>query len=115
MIVQKNKTKIHSTAVVFGTFDGLHPGHDNFLQQARTYARHLVVIVARDSQVREHKNKKPHFNERSRRAQVAAHPRIDSAYLGDKKSHEYKVLRRLHPDIIVLGYDQHVLKKDLER
>ena len=37
--------------LVFGTFDGLHEGHKDFLRQAKQYGDHLTVVVGRDSTV----------------------------------------------------------------
>ena len=51
------KTRI----MVFGTFDGVHMGHLDFLKQARKLAREsfLIVSVAREKNVFRIKNKKP--------------------------------------------------------
>lgn len=39
---------------------------------------------------------------------------VDKAILGDNEDF-YEPVRRINPDIIVLGYDQHFLEKDLQR
>ncbi|MGD1075360.1 MAG: adenylyltransferase/cytidyltransferase family protein, partial [Thermodesulfovibrionales bacterium] len=38
--------------VCAGTFDHLHPGHLNFLEQASALGNELIVIVARDETVK---------------------------------------------------------------
>ena len=40
------------TVMAFGTFDVLHPGHHFYLEQARKLGDNLVVVVARDANVK---------------------------------------------------------------
>ena len=49
----------HQRVAVFGVFDGIHAGHQDFLRQAREYGDELVVIVARDKSVTQLKGKPP--------------------------------------------------------
>jgi FAD synthetase len=100
--------------VATGTFDILHPGHIKFLEEAKKLGDELVVIVAREKNVR-HKPK-PILPEEQRRRVVEALKFVDRAILGDKED-IFKPIMELKPDIIVLGYDQHFdeewLKKEL--
>ncbi|MCU0652846.1 MAG: FAD synthase [Candidatus Pacebacteria bacterium] len=98
--------------LVFGTFDGLHPGHLNFLEQAKQIGDHLVAVVARDETVRILKGHLPKLNENQRLAQVKASKLVDEAYLGGLGDH-YEVVRTVKPDIIALGYDQTSFTDDL--
>ena len=75
----------------------------------------VVAIVGRDVQAREHKGKTPLLKERQRLVRVARQALVDRAVLGDKSSGEYRVLSKIKPDIICLGYDQKKLRKDLKR
>lgn len=93
------------TAIAFGTFDLLHPGHAHYLREARQHAGRLVVVVALDETVREVKGKAPREDERTRLAAVAALPYVDEALLGERGD-KYAVLARVRPDVICLGYDQ---------
>ena len=107
--------------VVFGIFDGVHEGHRDFFQQALRQAQgkqkkgesELVVIVGRDSIALKIKNKKPRSSEKERIQMVAKEPLVSKAVLGDKELSSYKILEELDPDIICLGYDQQVLREDL--
>lgn len=104
-----SKNKI---VMVFGVFDGLHPGHEAFLKQARKVGR-LIAVVARDSSV---KRLKGHLPGRREAVRARTLDKAGIAYrvvLGDRKEGEYKVLRRHKPDVIVLGYDQKALAKDI--
>ena len=47
--------------MVFGTFDGLHPGHLSYFKQARKYGDYLIAIVALDENVLQFKGHRPKF------------------------------------------------------
>jgi FAD synthetase len=104
--------------MVFGTFDGLHPGHLNFFEQAAKFGQ-LFVVVARDGNVGRIKNRGPQFSERSRLATVARNSKVFQAMLGDKKDF-FKPIEKIQPDLICLGFDQKTfsiseLKTNLEK
>lgn len=90
--------------VATGTFDIIHPGHIAFLEEAKKLGDELIVIVARENNVK-HKPK-PVIPEEQRRKVVEALKPVDRAILGDKDD-IFKPIVELQPDIIVLGYDQH--------
>jgi len=94
--------------MVFGTFDFVHLGHVNFFNQASRLGDKLTVVVARDSNVKRMKGKKPFFNERERLAMVQTLRVVDQAVLGDSKDF-FAAVRKFKPAIIALGYDQKVL------
>ncbi len=97
--------------VATGTFDIIHPGHIRFLEEAKKLGDELIVIVAREKNVK-HKPK-PIIPEEQRRRVVEALKPVDKAILGDE--HDiFKPIMELKPDIIVLGYDQHFDEKKLE-
>src|SRR5438105_1814838 len=93
--------------MVFGTFDMIHPGHDNFFMQARSLAKeaYLIVSVARDGSATRARGFSPRHHESERLAMVAANPLVDKAVLGDKIGYINHILEE-KPDIIALGYDQ---------
>jgi FAD synthetase len=92
------------TVLVFGTFDCLHPGHQNFFRQANKYGR-VVVIVARDRNVQRIKNLQTLQNETLRLKKVRSTPPVAQAFLGDEKDFLQPVLK-IKPDLIALGFDQ---------
>ena len=63
-----------------GTFDILHPGHLLYLEESRALGDELVVVVARDVNVK-HKPK-PIIPEEQRLIMVAALKIVDLAVLG---------------------------------
>ena len=87
-----------------GTFDLLHPGHLLYLERSKELGDELVVIVARDVNVK-HKPK-PVIPEDQRLRMVQALKFVDLAILGDEKD-IFRPIEQLRPDIITLGFDQH--------
>lgn len=95
--------------LAFGSFDVIHPGHIKYLQAAKALGSELVVIVARDDSIRMFKKKAPFFNEKDRLAMVGSLWMVDKAMLGNKittKAGIYRIIARLKPDVIAIGYDQ---------
>lgn len=91
--------------MIFGTFDIVHHGHLNLFRQARKYGDTLVAVVARDARVKSIKSKYSVHDEKERKYFLEQIRLIDMVLLGDRKD-VYKVIRKIKPDVIVLGYDQ---------
>ena len=93
--------------MVFGAFDGLHPGHLNFFRQAKKYGDFLVVSIGLDDNVKKFKGKKPLFNEDERLDLVRSCSLVDKAVLGDKDEKDFfNHIKKERPHFICLGYDQ---------
>ena len=91
--------------MVFGTFDILHLGHLNLFKQAKQLGDKLVVVVARDCNVKKVKGQKTMHNEKERLEFLRHIDLVDGVMLGDKRD-MYKVIGKVKPDLIALGYDQ---------
>lgn len=100
------------TVMAFGTFDLLHPGHINFLNQAKKHGN-LIVIIARDSTVKQVKGKIPHNTEKQRQKAVLGLNLAHRAVLGGKRD-KYAVIKKYRPEIIALGYDQNYFTDGLK-
>jgi FAD synthetase len=98
--------------VATGTFDLLHPGHVLYLERSRALGDELVVIVARDVNVR-HKPK-PILPEQQRLRMISSLKVVDRAVLGEVGD-IFRTIEQLEPDIITLGYDQHFDESTLKR
>lgn len=101
---------------VAGTFDGLHLGHlflfdfarRRGLALARRQRREGVrvsVVIARDESVERLKRRAPLHSQRERQRLVAALRSVDEAFVGAPADF-LRSVRRVHPDLIVLGHDQ---------
>ncbi len=101
--------------MVFGVFDGLHKGHHVFLNQAKRCGTYLIVAVTRDHNVRKLKGRLPKKGFRVRVRHLKKVDGVDKVVGGDKALSTYGVLRKYKPDIVVIGYDQRVFKRDLEK
>ena len=91
--------------LVFGTFDGLHPGHINFFEQAKKHGDQLIAVVARDATVNEVKKHFPKRSELLRLKAVKQCKLVNEAMLGNI-GNPYEIIKKIRPDIIALGYDQ---------
>lgn len=97
----KKKIKV----MVFGVFDLLHPGHVDFLKQAKDLGDFLVVSVARDVNVIRVKNERPVHDEKQRIANVGKVPYVDKIVLAGLRDPWPHIVKE-RPDVIALGYDQ---------
>jgi FAD synthetase len=93
--------------MIFGTFDMIHEGHEDFFKQARSLApdAQLIVSVARDAAAQRHRGFLPQNNENVRLETLQQHSLIDRAILGDEEGFIEHIVRE-NPDVIALGYDQ---------
>lgn len=94
-----------------GTFDVLHPGHLHYFRKSKNLGDELVVVIARDSRVKNRKNLC--FSEDERREMVEALKPVDKAVLGSEGD-IYETVREIDPDVITLGYDQDHDEEDVK-
>jgi FAD synthetase len=108
--------KRRKVVLASGVFDLLHLGHVRFLEEAKKSGgpdAELIVIVARDSTVERRKGTRPIVPESQRCALLASLKVVDRAVLGYEDFDMSKVIERVKPDVIALGYDSHT--SSLER
>jgi len=98
------------TVVATGVFEILHPGHINFLTEAKKLGDRLIVIVARDKIACKEKN--IIIPEKQRLEVIKALKVVDEAILGDEND-IFKPVEKIKPDIIALGKNQNVDEKFL--
>lgn len=91
------------TVMAQGVFDILHPGHLHYFRESKKLGDKLVVIIARDSRVKEKKGL--YFDENDRKEMVEALKPVDKAILGSEGD-IYSTVKKVDPEIITLGYDQ---------
>lgn len=91
--------------MVFGAFDGLHPGHLNFFKQAKRYGDFLIVSVGTNENVQAIKGKAPLFNQQERVVLIKNLKIVDLVVRGVAENY-YRAIKKYRPDVICLGYDQ---------
>ncbi|UPW01422.1 adenylyltransferase/cytidyltransferase family protein [Halorussus gelatinilyticus] len=89
--------------VALGTFDLLHPGHVHYLREAARAGDELHVVVANGERL-DHKD--PVLPDNQRVRTVEALDPVTAAHPGDPDDVSAPV-RRIDPDVLVLGGDQH--------
>lgn len=97
-----------------GTFDLLHLGHVRYLEGAKKAGgqdAELVVIVARDDTVEKRRGAKPIMPENQRQALVDSLRVVNEAILGYEEFDIGKVIEKIKPDVIALGYDQREIEE----
>lgn len=93
--------------LTFGTFDLFHMGHFYYLRACREFGDHITAIVARDQNVKRHKEREPWENEHIRLAKLQRCGLVDEARLGyEDWGRHLEVLQDVQPDVICLGFDQ---------
>jgi len=100
--------------IAFGTFDIFHPGHENYLRQAKKLGSYLLVVVARDETVENIKGFRPKKNEKERLKNVKASKLANEVVLGNLKN-KLLIIKKYKPEVIALGYDQCSFSGDLPK
>jgi len=116
-MVSKKEGRKRKIVLASGVFDLLHLGHVKFLEDAKKAGglnAELIVIVARDSTVEKRKGKKPVMPENQRRLLVESLKVVDEAILGYEKFEIGKVIEKIKPDVIAVGYDQDSMEQNVK-
>lgn len=110
---QLNQCRAAGKKIVFtnGCFDILHPGHVDYLSQARDLGDFLVLGLNTDNSVKR-LNKAPNRpinNEQTRALVLAGLACIDLIVLFDEET-PYELIKFLQPNVLVKGDDYQVEK-----
>jgi len=117
-VAVKGKGRKRKIVLASGVFDLLHLGHVRFLEAAKKAGgpnAELIVIIARDSTVQERKREKPIMPENQRCALVESLKVVDCAILGFEGFEMGKVIEKIKPDFIAVGYDQEGIENTLRK
>lgn len=101
------------TVLLFGTFDGLHEGHKYLLREAKKMGDRVVVVLALDEVVKRLKGRPPKHTYEERFATLDREGLADGIIPSDEIEGTYSVVQSIQPDIVVFGYDQQELQRDL--
>ncbi|MFI5362432.1 MAG: adenylyltransferase/cytidyltransferase family protein [Elusimicrobiota bacterium] len=97
------------TVFAAGCFNRIHPAHLRLLRQARALGDRLVVVLSNDA----HNNKPNAVSAELRQERLRALKIADDVIVGDSDGFA-ATLRRVTPDILVLGYDQRLPDAETE-
>ena len=103
------------TGMVFGVFDGLHEGHQFFLNSASSKCEKLIVVVAQDDASFTLKGRKPKHDFDERVRALTAHSVSWLVVAGDSMQGEWSALKTHKPDVVFLGHDQGAIASVLEQ
>ena len=99
------KSSTKKIVLAGGVFDIIHPGHIHTLNAAKALGDVLVVAVATDKTAQKMKKRLPLHNQKLRRELVSYLSMVDNAVIGHEDD-IFETVKKIKPDIIVLGYDQ---------
>jgi cytidyltransferase-like protein len=101
--------------MVFGVFDGLHEGHKYFLQEAHKQCDELVVVVTMPEMVEMIKKRQPKYSFEDRGAAIIEYFPNVKIIPSDTTLGAWTMFKTYTPDIVILGYDQHGIARELEK
>ncbi len=101
--------------MVFGVFDGIHAGHRAFFKEAKALGDYLIAVVAPDHIVEHLKGKLPAVDIGWRLEALKTEDNVDEVVMGDEELGTWEIVKKYRPAVVALGYDQKLLKKDLEK
>ena len=101
--------------MVFGVFDGLHQGHRYFLDHAFQVCDELIVVLTLEQVVKKLKGKIPQQNYAERRAAIKKFNPDLKIVRGDAEIGTWNIFKKYRPDIIIVGYDQKGIARELEK
>ena len=88
-----------------GAFDILHTGHALMLEEAKTVCDHLIVAVQSDPSIDRSNKNRPVQSYDERIMMVKSIKFVDEVVLYDTEDDLVELLKRLKPDIRILGAD----------
>lgn len=101
--------------LLFGSFDGLHEGHDFLIRTAQKSCEELFIILATDNSIRTLKGREPRFNHNERSEALKQRFSQIEINSGDEELGTYIKLQEINPDTVFFGYDQVELLADFKK
>jgi cytidyltransferase-like protein len=98
-----------NTVLLFGSFDGLHPGHEYLINQAQQHSNDIVIVVAQDMVIKRVKGRLPFYDLNTRIQNLKAKFPTVTAIAGDPERGTWSAIKEYKPQTILVGYDQEAL------
>ena len=102
-------------AMVFGVFDGLHPGHKHFLSQAVGKCERLILVLTLDQTSQDLKGRAPKQDYQQRAKKISEFNSAIKIIPGDSTPGQWSMISQYKPEMIFLGYDQQGIAKELKK
>ncbi|MFH1364780.1 MAG: adenylyltransferase/cytidyltransferase family protein [Candidatus Aenigmatarchaeota archaeon] len=93
--------------MVTGKFNPLHPGHILFLEKAKKLGDYLIVVVANDKTILK-QDGCVLLKDMERKKIVESLRIVNKAVIGNPGEDHFRIVEKIKPDILALGYDQEV-------
>ena len=105
----------NKTILLFGSFDGLHPGHRHLLEEVQKKGGSMAIVVAQDDIIFKIKGRLPKYklSERVKHLKDLFPQAIITP--GDVKQETWSAIKKYRPRIVMVGYDQNSLKNALSK
>lgn len=91
--------------ITFGTFDLLHIGHINILNNCKRHGDTLIVGVSSDKLNYKKKNRYPVFNEKNRIEIIKNIKCVDYVFLEESLELKREYIKKYNADIFIIGDD----------
>ena len=91
--------------ITFGTFDLLHIGHINMLNNCKKYGDKLIVGVSSDKLNYIKKNRYPIFKQEDRIEIIKNIKCVDDVFLEESLEMKEEYIRKYNADIFIIGDD----------
>lgn len=110
-LIKQNHAKM---VLIGGVFDGIHPGHIEFIKKAKRTGDVLVLLLEHDSSVKQKKGPgKPRFSQNSRAQNLSTVEGIDYVVLlppNTSNEFYFELVKKTKPDIIAITKGDSELK-----
>lgn len=101
------------TTMLFGSFDGIHPGHEYLISQAQDLGGKVIAVIAQDNIILRTKKKSPRESLEQRMENMQKTFPDITVIAGDTMQGAWSAIKTHRPATIVVGYDQDALKAAL--
>ncbi len=102
------------TLMMFGAFDGIHPGHEYLINFGIQHSSKIIIVVAQDSIIEKNKKQKPIHKLNVRMRHLLKKFPQATIIPGDIQQGTWAAIKDHRPDTVLVGYDQTSLLEALK-
>jgi cytidyltransferase-like protein len=105
--------------IVFGVFDGLHPGHEFLLSESLKLCEELIVVLTLSETALSLKYRAPKYSYKDREQAIKKWDGRIRIIPSDANPRTWNVFKKIefdpHVHTVILGYDQSEIARELDR